>query len=417
MAVSNTRDHRASRWRPLVVLLSSLVLLWPALINGGPFLFPDSIEYIRGPDGALGKLLGPNAKSLWSRPRPAVPGAPALTSHDQTLVGTPRTGRSIYYGVLANLGARSGGLWLTLLLQAWGAALAIDLLCRALGWTDIRVFCLTMALAAVLTPLPVFAGFVMADVFAAIMVTVAAAMAAGADRLSRTDIGVGAGLIAYAAVTHRSHLAILAAILAASGLLWLIRRRDAAVAKGAAVLAGVGVAALAAAVIAGLAFDLAVRKAFGEPPIQVPYLTARMVGDAHPGQAWLQRRCPEAGFVVCRIAGRLPMTPNDFLWSADPVKSAFTTSSLADQEALGREQTRFALAVVREEPLAVARAFLVDWAAQLRSVSLEDMNLTEAQRANIDPLLPEAFAGTWRSRCATSCWVAWPSAAPGRLTL
>jgi hypothetical protein len=402
---SNDREARAARWRPIIVLLSAFVFLWPAVLNGGPFLFSDTVQYVRGPDSALGKLFGPDAKSEWSRPRPVIPGAPAASVKDQALVGTPRSGRSIYYGLLANLGARTGGFWLTLFLQSLASALALDLLCRALGWTRIRTFCLTVVIAAFATPLAVYACFVMPDVFAAILILAAAALAAGADRMSRTDIGVATLLVAYSAATHTSHLAIVAAAVLSAGLLFVLRLRSGASAKSPAILAAVGVVSLVAAIAAGSVFNLAVKKAFGEPPVGVPFLTARLVADHHPGEAWLQRRCPQAGFVVCRFASRLPMTSNEFLWSADPVRSVFTTASLSDQAALGRDDTRFYLTVAREEPAAVARAFVIDWADQLVDFSLQGMNVNDEQRVYLDPLLADGFRGSWeRSLAYRKLW-------------
>jgi hypothetical protein len=301
--------------------------------------------------------------------------------------------------VLANLGARTSDFWLTLVLQAYAAVLAIDLLCRAIGWGRIRTFLLAVGVSA-LTPLAVYACFIMPDVFAAVMVTAAAALAAGADRLSRADIALGAGLIAYSAATHTSHLAILIAVVAGAGTLFILGPKTATAKQSAVVLAAVSLVALIAAVAAGAAFDLVVKRTFGSPPIPVPFLTARLVSDHHPGEDWLRRRCAGAPFVACKFAGRLPMTSNEFLWSIDPVKSAFTTADTRDQIALGREQTRFFIKVAQDEPLAVGRYFLKDWADQLADFSLEGMNVNDEQRTYLDPLLSDRFRGNWRSSLA-----------------
>jgi hypothetical protein len=385
----------------LVVILSALVFLWPAVVNGGPFLFSDSVQYTRGPDGALGKVFGAAAKSAWSPPRPTYAGVAQSSAEDAALASTPRAGRSIYYGVLANLGARIGGeFWLTLFLQALAGVYTIDLMCRAMGWTRLRTYGLAVAAGAVLTPYAVYACFIMPDVFAAVMVAAAAALAAGAERLTRTDLVLATALIAYSTATHTSHLAVLAAIIAAAGLLWLIRSKAGAGRRSAALLAGAGVVCLAAAIGAGAAYDLAVKKAFKQDPIKIPFLSARMASDPFPGEAWLKRRCPQAGFVVCKFASRLPMSSNDFIWSADPVRSVFTTASAQDQIGLGKEQTRFFLAVTQEEPLQVARAFAAAWIDQLDDFSLEGMNVVDEQRIYIDPLVAERFRPKWHRTLA-----------------
>ena len=386
----------ASRWRLLIVALSSLAFLWPAVLNGGPFLFSDSVQYIRSPDGAIAKLFGPAGKSEWSRPRPVAPGTPTLSGQDLALASVPRSGRSIYYGVLANIGARTGGFWLTMVLQALCAALSIDLLCRAIGWMRARTYLLAVAVAALLSPLAVYACFVMPDLFVSVLVLVAAALAAGADRLSRSDLGVGAGLIAYSAATHTSHLAVLAAIAAAAVVVCVLRREDRKRRAPWVRLALVSVASLVIAIAAGAAFNMMVKKAYGAPLTEVPFLTARMISEHHPGESWLKRHCPDAGFVACKFTGRLPLTGNEFLWSADPVKSAFNTASIQDQIALGKEQTRLFLAIARQEPLPVARYFMTDWIAQLGTFSLDGMNVNEEQRIYLDSLFPDDFRSAWR---------------------
>jgi hypothetical protein len=391
-----TSSPEARRWRPLIVLLSALAFLWPAVIDGGPFMFSDSVEYIRGPDGAAGKLLGPHAKSEWSMARPVAKGqAAAPPAADQSLVGVPRTGRSIYYGLLANLGARTGGFWLTVFLQGYACVLAIDLLCRAIGWRRLRTFLLAVATATALTPFAIYAGYVMPDVFAAVLLTAAMALAAGADELGPLDVALATGLIAYSASTHTSHLGLLAGIILAAGAAFLIRRKHAGQRKAFAVLAGAGAIALAVALTASFAYGLAVKKAFGSPPIPVPFLTARMVADDHPGRDWLGRRCPAAGFVVCRFADRLPMTSNEFLWSITPPKTAFSTASLRDQAALGKEQVRFVLQVAKEEPLKVGAAFVSDWASQLVTLSLDGLNTDDDARMGLPPLMPDQARAQW----------------------
>ena len=48
----------------LLVVVSSIAFLWPAMLNGGPFWFPDSSTYIRAADAAAVTLTG--HRSEWS---------------------------------------------------------------------------------------------------------------------------------------------------------------------------------------------------------------------------------------------------------------------------------------------------------------------------------------------------------------
>jgi len=65
-------------WRRVVaMLLGALALCWAAAVNGGPFLHPDSIGYVRGPDVAVMKLVGEKYATAWARFDPARP--PTMT--------------------------------------------------------------------------------------------------------------------------------------------------------------------------------------------------------------------------------------------------------------------------------------------------------------------------------------------------
>jgi hypothetical protein len=408
MGLSITGSRPTAVWRFSIVIVASLAFLWPAAVNHGALLFADTIQYTRGPDGALGKLLGPAAKSQWSIPRPEAPGvSKAQSDSDKALYSTPRAGRSIYYGLLANLGARTGDFWLTLLLQAIAASLSIDLLCRAMGWTRIRTFLIVTALASLTTTMAVYVDFVMPDVFAAVLIVAASALAAGADRLSRGDVAVAALLIAYSAATHTSHMAILAATLLVAVPLWLMRRKTVS-GHRMAILAGVSAASLIAAGLATAGFGLAVKKAYHAAPIEIPFLTARMVSFDHPGVQWVREHCPQSGFAVCKVADRLPMTTNEFLWSVEPLqKTAFSSATLSQQQALGAEQWRFFFTVARDKPLQTARAFLRDWYDQITDFSLLGMNVEDEQRLYLDTLLPLSYEPVFQHTLAYR--KAWPT--------
>src|SRR5579872_7314218 len=92
---------RSTFLRVLAVLTAAAALCWPAVINGGPFLHPDSIGYVRGPDVAVMKLVGARFATPWAKfdpgsvdQRHAAPTAGARTAsyNDNEVMA----GRSIY---------------------------------------------------------------------------------------------------------------------------------------------------------------------------------------------------------------------------------------------------------------------------------------------------------------------------------
>ena len=151
--------------RAVMVVLAALVLLWPAAINGGVFFSTDSIGYIRGVDQVVGKLFGDRAKTVWSalpmglgfsvQPGAALAPSPAKSP--------PMAGRSVYYGALVNLGARTGGFWLSVVIQCLMGAFSLHLLARALGWRREASYALLVGAAAFLTPLPFILDGLMPD--------------------------------------------------------------------------------------------------------------------------------------------------------------------------------------------------------------------------------------------------------------
>ena len=394
------------RFRPVVVALTALLLLWPALVNGGPFFTTDTIAYIRGPDQAVMKVLGPSAGTVWSTKSIGMQKLDSAASPVGAARTPPMAGRSIYYGLLANLGARTGGFWLTIALQALAAAYAIDLLCRALGWTGFRTLALVVAASAILTPLAFYVDCLMPDVWAAIAVLVAAAVSAGGERLKRADHGLALLMLAYAGAAHTSLIAVLSAIALAGLILAIVRNWIKFKVGAPGALISLTVLALVAAIAAGSVFTLAVKAVYGEPPLQPPFLTARIVGDGHAGEGWLKQNCPQTGFQACKFASRLPMTTDDFLWSAAPNHSAFWTATPTERRALGQEQARLVSAIVRDRPTQALAQFAADGAAQAMTLSLEDFDHKPTVRRSIAIWMTEPQGAIWRGSLAYR--QAWP---------
>ena len=106
----------------LVLLLTAWIsLLWPAAMNGQPFLLHDTTAYIRGAAFPVETLLG--FKTEWSAAEPAAVAQTQIASvhaHAASSVAdkTVYSGRSVYYGSLLFWGYLIGGLWVPALLQA-----------------------------------------------------------------------------------------------------------------------------------------------------------------------------------------------------------------------------------------------------------------------------------------------------------
>ena len=393
-------------WRPVIVVFAAVLFLWPALVNGGPFFTTDTIGYIRNPDQAIMKVFGSHAGTAWSAKPMGQARGRIRDTRQARRRAPPMAGRSIYYGALVNLGARTGGFWLTLAVQALAASFAVDMACRALGWRRRRTFVLAVVAAATLTPLAFNVSCLMPDVWAGILVMVAAAVVAGGDRLTRTDLVLALGMMTYAGAVHTSLLPILLTITGCAAILVFARRWVKSTSGAPLTLAILATASLIGAVSAGAMFNVAVTKAYGEPALSPPFLTARLVGDGHVGEAWLKAHCPQSGFATCKVANRLPMSTDDFLWSSDPAHAAFFTASPDDRRAMAHEQSALVSAIVRAHPVEAARDFVTDGARQLTTLSLADFNHKPSVRQSIDAWMVGPDAATWRASMAYR--QAWP---------
>jgi hypothetical protein len=396
--------RRATAWTParigarmLAVGLAAIALCWAALVNGQPFIHPDTVGYVRGADVAVMKLLGERFATPWAlqappdvrvhQPAPSAKAA-ARSYDDQEVMG----GRSIYYGALAALGERAGGFWLTVFIQALAVALLVEILLRALAVTGLVAYAGVMALLTLGSSAPFFAGFLMPDIWAGAAIAAAAALFALPGRLTRFDVAALSLIAAFAAMAHATVAPVLGGLLIAGGGVWLVRSRAA---PAPWLGAGACVAAMLAAALGGWAFNLAVIHTAGKPPISPPFLTARVVADG-PGTRFARERCAAQPFMVCRFAARLPLDVDHFLWGTTARDGVFLPASAAERRALGDEQTRFALAAVRAYPLDQIRASLRNAGLQLITTDLSDFGYKPSLRATLDSELPPAPLARFR---------------------
>jgi hypothetical protein len=99
-------------------------------------------------------------------------------------------------------------------------------------------------------------------------------------------------------VFHPSHLAMVAALLAAALVGRLLSTK----------VSRTGIVSLAVAAGIGFAsetsFELMVQQLLGMPVDRPPVVMARIVADG-PGASYLHDKCPNAGLVACEFADRL----------------------------------------------------------------------------------------------------------------
>lgn len=432
--------HRPTGLQAVWVIVAALLLCLPAWWNGHPFMYPDTPTYLRGAEMGVTRALGADRLKPWlpAAPQAGAPAAPSpsgdvqpaasLTSVQDKVV---LAGRSVYYGMLLYLGFLAGGLGLAVAAQALCVAYVLHLVMVRLWRLSVRSYLLTVGALAVATPLGVFTGLLMPDVFTGITVLAIGVLAVHWPDLARTQRWVLAALLLFALASHSSHLPLaLAMIAAALAARWAWGRW-----RGLS-LPGLGVAAacLLAAFAAEAAFNLAVTRFVGAPPMRLPHLTGRLI-DMGPGTDYLRKQCPQAGYAACKWVSNYPTLWDDFLFSTDPRKGAFALADAATKRRLSDEQLRLAWAVLRHDPAGVVGGVAAD---VVRQVGLfETATLRTDQLAQYAGRVPDEVFAAMRSMRSLDnhaasriltiatylgtaagllllAWIAWRGTPPGR---
>ncbi|WP_204251096.1 hypothetical protein [Elioraea rosea] len=295
-------------------------LVWPAFVNGYPLLFSDTGAF-------LAQTLVP--LMIWDKPW--------------------------VYGPLLHLFHWRLTLWLPVAAQA--------LLLSHLLWLTGRVvwgrrpfahvgLC---AAAGLLTTAPYTIGLLMPDVFTPALVLCLFLLGFGADRLGRGEM-VWAFLVATLGIAaHLSHLPV-AAALVVLGL--LLRRTLRPVVRMAS--------PLVAALLVLLGTNLVGHGTLSLSPHGSTFLLARLQDDG-PAARTIAALCPERGWYLCDFVDRMPMDSDLFLWERDSPMNRDTAGNdlFLGGVLLSAEAREIVSETIRREPVAVARAMIVNALRQL----------------------------------------------------
>jgi hypothetical protein len=304
------RGRTTKQWREAVTLrwtaivATAFLLLWPAVFNGAPLIFSDTLDF-------PAMMLDPGGRPI----------------------------RALGYGAFAGLPAlAAGSFWPVILMQAALTAWALHAaLAVALPALTLRGHFLAGAGVAMLTSAGWAASYAMPDALTAPGLLALFLMLAGAGGWR---LVAAAAIVALAAASHLTHLPVLLAAAAAAALLRLAPWRRALLA-GVVALAGMGAVVGANRMLSGHAEYTRGGEVF---------LAARLAGDGLL-QRWLARRCPDPALpLLCAARPMMLWNADEFLWHA--------------QSPLRPEGDFFAASPeMRIANPATLRAFWPDWVA------------------------------------------------------
>lgn len=273
------------RWA-VAVPAGAAGLLLPALWNGYPLFYYDSLDYLRLPFGAELPVF-----------------------------------RTAAYGLFTGVGRLADTLWAVVATQAALTAAALWLVAAALGPTgrSVQTY-LLLLLAAVLGGLPWYASQIMADTFTGVTILGMLTLLLAADRLDGPGRTALAAVTAVATALHTSHLGLAVGLL----LLGVIARAAHRVRPG---LPPVGLALPAASVGVALALAVGANAAVtGRPFLTQPAAVQTLGLFVENGLAkrYLDVTCPRRDpppYQLCAFRDALPRTANAFLWGPGPFEA------------------------------------------------------------------------------------------------
>lgn len=362
-----------------------LALMWTGIVNGQPFFFPDSTNYIRAADLAVHLASGRTISTAWTARYaeqlpaggtapaatpatvPANPEADHRTSANDLKSGLVMSGRSPYIGALIYAGWVLGWFWPFVLLQAVVAYLLIIMVLRRFDLARASIVTLVTLVLALATSLPTYNSMLLADALASFGM-LALALLALPGRLSRWQVAFLVAVMVMSAIAHLTHVMMLLGMI---GTLMLLRLFGWLRPPPRAWYAAIGTVIVA--VLALQATTFATRAAIGRAPQLLPLLTARFYADG-PGKQFIAAGCDGGRFEVCHIPIGKPYDNAVWLFSVDPQTGAYMLATPEQRRIMGEQDVAFAMAVLRAYPVEQLTASARNTIRQLAWIDYDALN-------------------------------------------
>jgi hypothetical protein len=339
------------------VLLGALLMIWPALFNRYPLLYPDSMTYLG--DGRL------VARALFLHKFSSYYGM-----------------RSFFYslGILPwhwNVTA-----WPVVIPQAILTAYVLWLVVRSLlPRQTVRWYLALVAALSLLTSMGWFVCLILPDFLGPVLYLCIFLIVFARETLTRAEWVIVIFIAWWAIVSHATHLMLAVGLCVLLGLLLVLRlswmqRRWRAVGEVAMIvlLSAVSQLALHAYLYGKPSLN-------GERP---PFLMARVIADG-PGFWYLQQHCPEVKFVLCDHLQQLPQEPDKFLWGEDGIWQNVDDET---EKRLMQEEMPFVLATLRAYPRAQLCKSAANFWQQLRTFGFDVFGPSDWMSQEFAAVLP-----------------------------
>jgi hypothetical protein len=362
---------RARRIFEIVLALVALALLvWPALVNGYPLLYPDTLDYLG------------TGRAAWA----------ALASAHHPVFHAVR---SAAYAAVIYLFYWNRTPWPILALNVSAVVFTVHLVTRSLVARDAwRKTLAVLAALSLCTGLSWYTSLLMPDIFGAPLYLAIYLLAFARETLRPAEQIALAILVVFGAMAHATHMLLAVCLCAMLWLLWLARRSSVSL-RGL----GIATAVVAGAVLLQLGVD---QRLYGHASLggnRPPFLEARILADG-TGARYLREHCAEhTDWSLCHHLDRLPADENDFLWSENGIWPA---ASAAEKKQLHSEELPLIFATLRAYPRQQIGVSLRNFWGQLTTFELDDFDNNEYMQTYLNAEIPNGHAAYDRSLQARS---------------
>jgi hypothetical protein len=360
---------RVSLGHCAAVLLGALLLAWPAIYNGFPLLYPDSMTYLDG-----GRIV-----------------ARALFLHRfSEYYGV----RSLFYSLGILPWHWNVTPWPVVALQCLLVAWVVWLVVRSVTARRPAACYLVLVLPlSLLTGVGWYTGFIMPDILGPVLYLSIYLLVFAPDTLSRAEHVILSPIAVWAVTAHSTHLILAAGLCVLLALFALfdrrtLRRRVQGVGEAAAI-----VALAAAAQLAMNGYLYGKLSLNGERP---PYLMARIIADG-PGRLYLEKHCSQLQWAICAHVEELSGDADGFLWGSEAI---YENAPDSEKDRMVKEEMTFVLATVRTYPREQLLRSAANFRDQLFAFGIYGFDSSPWILGQFDSVLPRARASYLRSRQA-----------------
>jgi hypothetical protein len=342
----------------LVTAPAAALLIWPALVNGYPLLYPDSLDYLWSGRGAwLGMM------------HTYHPGYNAL--------------RSAIYSAAVYLFYLGRTPWPILLLNVGVVVFTVALVTRSLvkrnAWSKTLVI---LAALGMLTGLSWQTSFLMPDVLGAPLYLAIYLFVFARETLRPPEQIALAALAIFCATAHTSHLLLATGLCAGFWLLQLAPRvRSAVCLRNACIVTVIVAAAICLQLGVNNRLYGIASLAGGSPP----FVEARILSDGTGARYLREHFAEHKSWVLVHFLDRMPANEEDFLWSDNGIWSVATYD---EQDELQREQWPLVIATVRAYPGQQAAISLRSFRRQLTKFALDYFHYDDYTQTHLNAAIP-----------------------------